>query len=1532
MEPKLDFRTIRHLNGGPEEAFEELCCQLARSEYPRGFVRKGTPDGGVECFAELVEGRIIAWQAKYFFELGSAEFSQIEKSVLSALDSHPELATYVICVPYNRPDSGSTSGTTALKRWYRHVEKWKAEAARRGMNVNFEYWGFSELVERLAIPSQAGRVRFWFDKLRFDIDWFNEKLKTAIKTVGPRYTAELNVNLPIGQHFEYNLQTPSALDTLKRKAKTIKDACYLRAIDNIDLPQEDKTLTLVLHQLVETYLEFIETLTFCPDQPDISEDLTTARSQAVERANELDARLVARLEEEREKDIERNPFGPSQSPLEELTTRNRRLLNVLYDDGEVIDRALALWSANLVLLEGNGGTGKTHLLCDLASRQLARNRPSILILGKQLGDNSTPWEQILSLLDLKGYSAEEFVTAMEAAAQAYNCQFAFMIDALNEGNGRTLWPHHIHLFLQPLLDSKWITTILSIRSNYKETVIPTIDQEDHFPIVHWGFTGEEYNATLEFFSFYGIELPSTPLLAPEFSNPLFLKVLCKGLNSAKEKRLPRGFHGVTGIFDMYLSAINKKLSEELAYDSKADLVEQSLKLLIREGLKSQKHLIERARARELVDSLLPGRDFPSSLFAGLINEGVLFEDIVQQQGRIKHVVTIAFERLQDHFTAKTLIDEHVSLDYSDVAFASGGLSFLTDQGFYMTYGLLEALSIQIPEVCGKELYNLHEFCREHFQIGAAFRSSIMWRSIDAFSDETRELISMHISSQFEAGEWVDCMITVATIPDHPYNAERLDSWLHKLVMPQRDRLWSIALHRGSYGKGASHRLFDWALRIKESTHVEDETLNLAAITLMWMTTTPNRFVRDRATKSLVALLTGRHEALSNLIKRFRSVDDAYVKQRLYAVAYGVSMRSSSPVGIGLIADTVYESVFAAGTPPVDILLRDYARGLCERALYLGHLIPEPNLIRPPYGSRWRAIPTASEYRKLKQLLASGPKRATRSGAEEIISSVEYGDFARYIIGTNSKWSAFLYVSVRKPLWVSPGYKIDLILDSLTTEQKHAWEILSQRMDPVTVLIQNMIGKLVEAFSKEEKEKLASLSDADLLEQYRTMGPWTAKDREKDFIIASEETLRLEKLFSSKVLSRLRLLDQRRYEHQREPRRFNLEWVQRLVLKRVYELGYSEELFGDFDRGVAKFSYDRESRKPERIGKKYQWIAFHEIMARVADNFQYCPSFSGGTATIFQGPWQENFRDIDPSCTISSFPEREADSVASSQWWVQASFSSWSPTTTANQWVAQTNDLPHSQDILVVLDPQSNTRWINLSPYFFWEMPKSPLKDYGEVEQRSLRLGGEAFLILSSDVEKLVNWFQTSDGVEDIWLQKPREYKLFLGEHGWSPASQEVSRTYDDGEISPLRDLGLATDFRMATISYVEEAAGFDCSVDSSFQLNLPSAYLVRELNLRWSGDRAAWIAPDETVVAFDPREFQNDFEALLIRQESVLELCKVKGLSLCWIVSIDRSVTPGGYNRKGQAYTNIVRLFILDKEGGMLMRERTKSVFDRSGD
>jgi hypothetical protein len=129
-----------------------------------------------------------------------------------------------------------------------------------------------------------------------------------------------------------------------------------------------------------------------------------------------------------------------------------------------------------------------------------------------------------------------------------------------------------------------------------------------------------------FFLHYGLEFPSSPLLDPEFRNPLFLKTLCCGLHTKGERRLPRGLHGITAVFDLYLDAVNDRLATDLDFDRRIPLVRQALESVASSMIDSDERWLEMPTAKEVVDSLLPGRGFGNSLYRGLVVEGILSEE------------------------------------------------------------------------------------------------------------------------------------------------------------------------------------------------------------------------------------------------------------------------------------------------------------------------------------------------------------------------------------------------------------------------------------------------------------------------------------------------------------------------------------------------------------------------------------------------------------------------------------------------------------------------------------------------------------------------------------------------------------------------------------------------------------------------------------------------------------------------------------------------------------------------------------------
>ncbi len=90
---------------------------------------------------------------------------------------------------------------------------------------------------------------------------------------------------------------------------------------------------------------------------------------------------------------------------------------------------------------------------------------------------------------------------------------------------------------------------------------------------------------------------------------------------------------------------------------------------------------------------------------------------------------------------------------------------------------------------------------------------------------------------------------------------------------------------------------------------------------------------------------------------------------------------------------------------------------------------------------------------------------------------------------------------------------------------------------------------------------------------------------------------------------------------------------------IKEIGYSNQLFGQYDTDIGVF--DRNHlKKIERIGKKYEWIAMYNILARLSDYFKVRgENWNDEIGRDYSGPWNPYVRDFDPTLNTKIKPDR-----------------------------------------------------------------------------------------------------------------------------------------------------------------------------------------------------------------------------------------------------------------------------------------------------
>lgn len=193
-----------------------------------------------------------------------------------------------------------------------------------------------------------------------------------------------------------------------------------------------------------------------------------------------------------------------------------------------------------LLVSGEWGTGKTHLLCDVTQERISRNQATVLVLAKNF--EGCVVAEICSRIQAELTAAEVFDRLGELANESAG-RTVLILEGVNEGRRRE-WRNAVTALQLLLADRPNIGLIVTCRTPFEPIVIDPKDLEKFHKVVHYGFDDQEFDAQAAFFQYYNLPLPEVPLLDREFSRPLTLKLICQSLQSLTGKKLAKGFAGI----------------------------------------------------------------------------------------------------------------------------------------------------------------------------------------------------------------------------------------------------------------------------------------------------------------------------------------------------------------------------------------------------------------------------------------------------------------------------------------------------------------------------------------------------------------------------------------------------------------------------------------------------------------------------------------------------------------------------------------------------------------------------------------------------------------------------------------------------------------------------------------------------------------------------------------------------------------------------------------------------------------------------
>jgi hypothetical protein len=1453
----VSWLQIRPWNGSRSDAFEELCCQLAHAEQPRGknhFFAKGRPDSGIECFWNLAGEEEWGWQAKFFPDgMTNSRWAQCDKSVKKALAGHSKLTKLFFCFPFKFPDGRDAAKRSGFKLWVAHKSKWQKWAKSIGRAVEFNLWDEHELITRLTKPEHKGRWWFWFETPAFDQEWFKRNIQASVVLADERYSPDLHFDLPLAQHFDPLCRTTAFTDLLN-KYGTILNNCLVK-LHRFSLSKELSEFAARIAPALNQTLSTLNSLSFDINVPINFAQLAITLRNAQEQV-EIALRFIwghwqKQTEEFRKVHgrplewYERRDFSFDESTLREIRSNIETLLTFCSSiDAELANRPS-------MLLVGSAGLGKTHLVCSVAEKRIIRSEPTVLLLGQQF-DNSEPWSQIIRLLGID-CGRDDFLGALNAAGELAKCRSLIIIDAINEGAGLRFWKNHLASMLSVLRNYPYVAIVLSIRRAYlSASALPL----DHLTVVeHPGFSGHRDEATRHFFKHFGLAEPNFPLLNPEFDSPLFLKLICRSLKGSGETKMTADIVGVTNIFKFVLDQINQRLADTLDYAPNLKLVWRAVQRLAELMAESGSELLSFEIAQKELNAILPATTHSQSLLQGLISEHILTQS--PGFGRAdEDVIHFSYQRLSDHLIVEKVLSRTPKSKVRNL-FKSEGIfkiSVNSEIWFYAAAGWIEALAVLLPEFYGIELFEILEDSFDEEILRRAFINSLIWRKSSCFTRAAERCVQQLFKSAY-VYELFDAVISVTARPDHPYNGAWLDDQLQSLSMSERDSLWSIYLFGKSEENSNITRLIEWSWAERKESLFPDAVVRLAGLTLIWCLTTSDRFVRDRATKALVSLFERRINILRELLTHFQDVDDPYVLERLYAVAYGCAMLTNEVDELRKLAQDVYDRIFKNGFPPANVLLRDHARGIIEVTNRTGLKIDyDPKLIVPPYRSYWpKSTPS---MKKLERLFRADGYDDKHWGLRRVFHSVTSDDFSRYSL-YNVNWWHDQRLSTRAP---SPRE----IFDRLRNAHPEDDETLTMYAD-----------KMDEIYSPKSRGSV-----------------YGSTEHAKKYLTAVDNYLRhiLNESdyhdFLKKVIPYLKNRRNEKYE-----RIFCRELFQRLILHRVLQLGYTNERFSAFDMHVSEKG--RSSHKAERIGKKYQWIAFDEFHARISDNFGLAETES---TTISdddwaRGLWPQNFRDIDPSLLLKK-TRWDGSGTNQANWWTPHQYNRWDSAKTPLDWLRQKSDLPVPLDFLQAHSADGSD-WFAMNLYAAWRRKEGIGSFQGQDrDTQEIHYIIRSYVVRQEHVSDLMKWGEKQDWINDR-LPSAFSYEQYFRERFWSPYFDEPDEEIIK-RVWPLNDLPHPV--YQTTSEFLNENQSYDCSGDEGFTMCLPSCWLAKKMKIKMGGRQGDFVDSNGKIIAFDPSTRERGHSTLLIRRSALKEFISRERMAIFWTLLGEKNIYPPGHS------------------------------------
>lgn len=337
-----------------------------------------------------------------------------------------------------------------------------------------------------------------------------------------------------------------------------------------------------------------------------------------------------------------------------------------------------------------------------------------------------------------------------------------------------------------------------------------------------------------------------------------------------------------------------------------------------------------------------------------------------------------------------------------------------------------------------------------------------------------------------------------------------------------------------------------------------------------------------------------------------------------------------------------------------------------------------------------------------------------------------------------------------------------------------------------------------------------------------------------------------------------------------------------------ELGYEDEYFETAERYISRHNYNRyDTMKVERIGKKYQWIAMYNILARITDNCVMRERFGDREKLQYEGAWEPYVRDFDP--TLNSFfmscPDAPFfDSVEEHKKDIMNKRCDFDINNKKkiSEWIdKKSNFMKYIKEDLILTD-SSGDKWVNLIRYAD--------TDHEKMKEDNLLSWAWVYGYFMSEKQADELMYLADKKIDfkrNNYVSINEAFTIYNREYPWSPSCKSFRETaWMDLEIAAGKKRYINV---LAAASNLLWEEGYDASKQEAVSWYVPCAEIIEDLKLRQHEYDGFYYDQSGKLAAFDTK-LNRQKAGCVIRKDVLDSFLKGRNMQLVWLIDSSKEI------------------------------------------